>query len=79
LDCHSILEINIKRRYFIIPYVSKEFQPLCSASCPIEDHLFPKDLSKRIKEIKDASEINKQFRSAPKKLQRKALWKGPDL
>lgn len=66
LACHSFFEINIKRRYFIIPYVSKEFQPLCSASCPIEDHLFPKDLSKRMKEITDASEINKQFRSAPK-------------
>ena len=66
LACHSFFEINIKRRYFIRPYVSKKFQPLCSASCPIEEYLFPKDLSKRMKEITDASEINKQFRSAPK-------------
>lgn len=78
LACHSIFEINIKRRYFIRPYVSKKFQPLCSASCPIEDHLFPKDLSKRMKKITDASEIN-TVSFCSKKLQRKALWKGPEL
>ena len=61
LSCNAFFEINIKRRYFIRPYVSKKFQQLCSASCPIEEHLFPKDMAKRMKEISEASQINRQI------------------
>ena len=68
LACHTFFELNIKRRYFIRPYVSKKFQQLCSASCPIEDQLFPKDVAKRMKEITEASQINRQVRAMPKNL-----------
>lgn len=61
LTCNAFFEINIKRRYFIRPYVSKKFQQLCSATCPIEEHLFPKDMAKRMKEITEASQINRQI------------------
>ncbi|XP_063406036.1 uncharacterized protein LOC134689992 [Mytilus trossulus] len=60
LASNAFFEINIKRRYFIRPYVSKKFQQLCSASYPIEEHLFPNDVGKRMKEINEASQINRQ-------------------
>jgi hypothetical protein len=42
--------------------VSKKFQPLCAASTQIEETtLFPTDATKKMKEISDASQINRQF------------------
>ena len=62
LACNSFFEINIKRRYFIRPYVNKRFQQLCSSACPIGEQLFPNDVGKRMKEINEASHI-RQFRT----------------
>ena len=61
LTCNTFFELNIKRRYFIRLYVNKKFQQLCSASVPIGDQLFPNDAGKRMKEINDASHINRQL------------------
>lgn len=63
LACNTFFEMNIKRRYFIRPYVSNKFQQLCR--CPIQEQLLPKlpkDVAKRMKEISDASQINRQIR-----------------
>ena len=62
LACNTFFEMNIKRRYFIRPYVSKKFQQLCSSTCLIEEQLFPKDVAKSMKEISDASQINIEIR-----------------
>lgn len=62
LTCNTFFELNIKRRYFIRPYVNKRFQQLCSSTCPIGEQLFPNDVGKRMKEISDASNINRQLR-----------------
>ncbi|CAC5383916.1 unnamed protein product [Mytilus coruscus] len=61
LSCNTFFELNIKRRYFIRPYVNKRFQQLCSSTCPIGEQLFPNDVRKRMKEISDASNIH-QYR-----------------
>jgi hypothetical protein len=54
--------MNVRRRYILKPYVQKRFQQLCSAATPIEEKtLFPNDITRRMKEINDASKINKQL------------------
>lgn len=66
LACNAMYETNVRRRYILRPYVHKNFQQLCSASTPIdhdEKTLLPSDVTKRMKEITDASEINKQLLS----------------
>lgn len=64
LACNAMYETNVKRRYILRSYVHKKFQQLCSASTPIEEKsLFPSDVTKRMKEITDASKINKQLLS----------------
>ena len=64
LTCYSMYELNVRRRYILRPYVHKRFQQLCSASTPIEEKtLFPNDVTKRMKEITDASKINRQISS----------------
>jgi hypothetical protein len=52
--------MNIKRCYFIRPYVSKKFQQLCSSTCSIEEQLFPKDVAKSMKEISGAQHMEVQ-------------------
>jgi hypothetical protein len=62
LSCNTFYELNVKRRQILRPFVSKKFQPLCAASTQIEETtLFPTDATKKMKEISDASQINRQF------------------
>jgi hypothetical protein len=62
LACNAMYEVNARRRYILRPYVHKKFQQLCSAATPIEEKtLFPSNVTKRMKEIADASKINKQM------------------
>lgn len=59
LACNAMYVTNVRRRYILRPYVHKTFQQLCSASTPIEEKtLFPSEVTKRMKEITDASKIN---------------------
>ena len=62
LAYNTFFELNISRRYFIRPYVSKKFQQLCLSSCPIEEQLFTKDVARRMKKINEASQIYEQVR-----------------
>ena len=64
LSCITFYQLNVKRRHILRPFVSKKFQPLCAASTQIEETtLFPTDATKKMKEISDASQINRQFTS----------------
>lgn len=62
LACNAMYELNVRRRFILRPFVHKRFQQLCAATTPIEEKtLFPSDITKRMKEISDASKINKQL------------------
>lgn len=60
LSCNAMVEMNVHRRYLLSPFVQKRLQQLCLALTPIEKKIpFPLDVTKRMKEIADASKINK--------------------
>lgn len=49
-----MVEINVRRRYLLSPFVQKRLQQLCLALTPIEEKIpFPLDVTKRTKEIAD--------------------------
>lgn len=62
-------ELNVRRRFILRPFVQKKFQQLCAATTPIEEKtLFPSDITKRMKEITDASKINRQLTGYPRNI-----------
>jgi hypothetical protein len=71
LVCNAMYEITVRRRFILRPFVHKKFLQLCASTTPIEEKtLFPSDITKRMKEITDASKVNRQLtgfqRNGPK-------------
>lgn len=67
--CNAMYELNVRRRFISRPFVQKKFQQLCAATTPIEEKtLYPSDITKRMKEITDASKINRQLTGYPRNI-----------
>ncbi|XP_060572556.1 uncharacterized protein LOC132730607 [Ruditapes philippinarum] len=63
---HANKQINMTRKDFLRPEMSKEYTHLCSQSRPFTKFLFGDDVSKSAKEIEDCSKIsNKMFDRRP--------------
>lgn len=69
-------ELDMRSRFILRPFVQKKFQQLCAATTPIEEKtLFPSDITKRMKEITDASKINRQLTGYPRNISKNYIWK----
>lgn len=67
--CNAMYELNVRRRFISRPFVQKKFQQLCAATTPIEEKtLYPSDITKKMKEITDASKINRQLTGYPRNI-----------
>lgn len=60
--CNAMYELNVRLRFILRPFVHKRFPQLCAATSQIEEKtFFSSDITKRMKDISNASKINKQL------------------
>ncbi|XP_053373549.1 uncharacterized protein LOC128546615 [Mercenaria mercenaria] len=63
---HANKQVNLTRKDFLRPEMSKEYTHLCSQSRPFTKFLFGDDVSKSAKELEDCSKIsNRMFDRRP--------------
>ena len=56
---HSAYEISLKRREAMKPALKREYSLLCAAETPVTAKLFGEDISKTLKDIKQANQVGK--------------------